>query len=283
MLTRVGEKLLRAERGLREAVEPAIEAAAFEFHQHINGVAASSQEVVRFSGTSDASMEAFTDALANSQASVALDTVTCGAIDGLICLHERHADLAGFHVSPVHKAGTRLQHLFKPWLKSADVRLIRVSWREQGLMIRPAKAGAVRGLGDLVARRVRFLNRQRSSATRILFDQVLADQGIFPHQISGYESYAHSNMDVAQSIREGAADAGFGQRATAESAGLRFIPLTREAYYLALRTADCVTPWAVELLDLLGTEAVAERIRQIPGYEPEPAQRLMPLQEALPW
>nr|WP_315595727.1 substrate-binding domain-containing protein [uncultured Cupriavidus sp.] len=283
MLTRLGENLLRAERRLREAVEPLIETAASEFHQHIDSVAAPTRELVRFSGTRDAATDALTDALGGASSSLALDTVICGAIDGLICLHERHAELAGFHISPVHKAGTRLQHLFKPWLKSADVRLLRVSWREQGLMVSPSAAGAIRGLSDLVTHRVRFLNRQRSSATRALFDQVLVDQGILPYQIPGYESCAHSNDEVAESIRDGKADVGFGLRATAEAAGLTFVAITREAYYLALRKPDCDAAWAIELLDLLRTEALIERIRKTPGYWPESAQRLMPLQEALPW
>jgi molybdate transport repressor ModE-like protein len=281
-LTRFAEGLLRAEMRLREVVEPVIETATAEFDQHLND-AVETRVQVRFSGRPDAAMDVVTQSLATPDAAMTLDRVFCSPVDGLICLHERQAELAGFHVSPVHRPGTRLHTTFRQWLKPSDVRLIRLAWRDQGLIVAPDKADTIRGLGDLVSRQARFLNRQRSSSTRALFDQVMASEGVYPEQIAGYENYALSNELVAEAIRQRRADAGFGLKSTADAGGLHFVPLTREAYYLALRKSDQDAPWATDLLDLLRSDNLAGRIGAIPGYRPEPSLRLMSLQEALPW
>lgn len=281
-LTRFGEDLIAAESRMRETVEPMIETATADFHQYL-GNALGSRAQVRFSGRPDATIDVVRQSLTHAETTVSLDTVFCGAVDGLICLHERQAELAGFHVSPIHQAGTRVHTAFRPWLKPSDVRLIRLAWRDQGLMVAPAMSTAVRGVKDLVTRRVRFINRERSSATRALFDQVVANEGAYPEQIAGYDNYAMSNRQVGEAIQQGHADAGFGLRSTADALGLDFVPLTREAYYLALRNSDRDAAWVSDLLELLSSDRVAGRIGAIPGYQPETSLKLMPLHEALPW
>jgi len=281
-LTPFGQSLLVAESRVRETVEPVIESAAVEFHRYL-GETLASRPQVRFSGRPDASIGVVKQSLAAGNPDLSFDAVFCGALDGLICLHERQAELAGFHVSPLHQPGTRVHAAFRPLLKPADVRLIRVAWREQGLMAVPHMAANVRCVADLASPKVRFINRERGSATRALFDQVVAAEGLHAERIAGYDAYAMGNRGVAEAIRKGEADVGFGLRAAAESLGLHFVPLTHEAYYLALRNADKDAAWVERLLELLKSPPVARQLGAIPGHRLEPALRLMPLQEALPW
>jgi len=281
-LTRFGESLLVAENRVREVVEPVIESAAAEFHRYL-GDSLTSRTQVRFSGRPDAAIDVMKDSLAIGEADMSLDTVFCGAVDGLICLHERQAELAGFHVSPVHQPGTRLHAAFKPWLKPSDVRLVRVAWRDQGLMMAPRLARSVKSVADLASPEIRFINRERGSSTRALFDQVVTSGGVHAERIAGYERYAFGNRLVGEAVRQGDADVGFGLRSTAETLGLHYVPLTREAYYLALRNSDRDAAWVTALLDMLRSEQVAGQISAIPGYQPEPSLRLMPVHEALPW
>lgn len=281
-LTRFGQSLLVAESRVREAVEPVLESAATEFHRYL-GETLTSRQQVRFSGRPDAAIDVMKQSLTRENPELSLDAVFCGAVDGLICLHERQAELAGFHVSPVHQPGTRLHAAFKPLLKPADVRLIRVAWRDQGLMMAPGMADTIHGVTDLASPAIRFINRERGSATRALFDQVVAAEGVHAERITGYDRYAIGNRLVGEAIRQGQADVGFGLRSTADALGLHFVPLTREAYYLALRSSDMGAAWVETLLELLKSRAVARQIGAIPGYWPETALRPMPLQEALPW
>jgi molybdate transport repressor ModE-like protein len=272
-LTLFGERLLRAQVRLRDAIDPIVQKAD----------AAQPQTRIRFSGSHDPAMEVLAGALHAEPGGLQLDTVFCGSVEGLICLQARQSELAGFYVSPIQTAGSVAHVTLRKWLRPAAVRLIRLAWREQGLIVTPGLAGEIRDLRDLASTRARFVNRQRSSGTRMLFDQLLATHGLFPDQISGYETPEFSNEKVAEAVHAGRADVGFGLRMNAEAHGLAFVPLTREAYYLALRKNDQLAPWAHALLALMSDPGFARRIEALPGYiMAEPDGMLAP-QQALPW
>jgi molybdate transport repressor ModE-like protein len=281
-LTRFGERLLRAESRLRETIDPAVQKAMADFLLELDD-AVQPQTVVHFSGSHDPAMEVLSTALKDAPSALQLDTVFCGSVEGLICLQERQSELAGFYVSPIQTAGSVAHVTLRKWLRPATVRLVRLAWREQGLIVAPEVAREIRDLRDLVRTGARFINRQRSSGTRMLFDQLLAAQGLYPDQITGYEDPEFSNDKVAEAVQAGRAQVGFGLRMNAEQHGLGFVPLTREAYYLALRKNDATAPWMGALLALLADPAFARRIEALPGYTAaEPAGILTP-QEALPW
>ncbi|MFC4520155.1 substrate-binding domain-containing protein [Cupriavidus pinatubonensis] len=281
-LTRFGERLLRAEIRLRETLDPAVQRAMAEFIADLDD-AAQPQTCVHFSGSHDPAIEVLAGALRDQPSGLQLDTVFCGSVEGLICLQERQSELAGFYVSPVQTAGSVAHLTLRKWLRPASVRLLRLAWREQGLIVSPELSTEIHGLRDLVRTQARFINRQRSSGTRMLFDQLLAAQGLYPDQIAGYEEPEFSNEKVAEAVHAGRAQVGFGLRMNAEALGLAFVPLTREAYYLALRKNDQTAGWMSGLLALLADPAFARRIEALPGYTmAEPAGVLTP-QEALPW
>jgi len=281
-LTRFGERLLRAELRLRETIDPVVQKAMVEFLSDLDD-AAQPQTVLHFSGSHDPAVETLAAALKETPAPLRLDTVFCGSVEGLVCLQERQSELAGFYVSPIQIAGSVAHVTLRKWLRPATVRLVRLAWREQGLIVAPDMAREIRDLRDLARTGVRFINRQRSSGTRMLFDQLLATQGLYPDQITGYDDPEFSNEKVAEAVHAGRAQVGFGLRMNAEAHGLAFVPLTREAYYLALRKNDQNAPWVAALLSLISDPAFVRRIEQLPGYTAaEPAGVLTP-QQALPW
>ncbi len=281
-LTRFGERLLRAEIRLRETLEPAVQKALADFLLDLDE-AAQPQTRVHFSGSHDPAIGVLAGALQELPARLQLDTVYCGSVEGLICLQERQSELAGFYVSPIQTAGSVAHVTLRKWLRPASVRLIRLAWREQGLIVAPDMAREIRDLRDLARTQARFVNRQRSSGTRMLFDQLLATHGLYADQIVGYDDPEFSNDKVAEAVAGGRAQVGFGLRMNAEAHGLAFVPLTREAYYLALRKNDQTSPWAGALQALLADPGFARRIEALSGYAAaEPAGILTP-QEALPW
>lgn len=281
-LTRFGERLLRAELRLRESLEPALRRAVADFAAELDD-AARPLARLHFSGSHDPAMEVLAAAMADGGGGLQLDTVFCGSVEGLICLHERQSELAGFYVAPLQTAGSVAHVTLRKWLRPAAVRLIPVASREQGLMIAPGRARDIRDLRDLVRTRARFINRQRSSGTRLLFDQLLAAEGLYPDQIVGYDEPEFSNDKVAQAVGEGRAEVGFGLRVNAEAHQLAFVPLTRETYYLALRKSDQAAPWVQSLLLMLADPALRERIGALPGYAMPDRCEVMTPEQALPW
>ncbi len=281
-LTRYGERLLRAELRLRDTIDPAMKRAMAEFLSELDDAAAP-QTVLHFSGSHDPAVETLAAALRETPAPLQLDAVFCGSVEALVCLQERQSELAGFYVSPIQTSGSVAHVTLRKWLRPATVRLVRLAWREQGLIVAPDLAREMRDLRDLPRTGARFVNRQRSSGTRMLFDQLLATHGLYPDQINGYDETEFSNEKVAEAVHAGRAQVGFGLRMNAEARGLAFVPLTHEAYYLALRKNDQTAPWMQSLLSLLADPAFARRLEQLPGYRAaEPSGVLTP-QEALPW
>jgi molybdate-binding protein len=228
-------------------------------------------------------MEVLAQTFAHQANAAHLDTVFCSAVEGLICLQEKQCEVAGFYVAPQQGNGSIAHQTLRKWLRPTAVRLIALADREQGLMMSAEWAGRVQSLADLARTQARFINRQRSSGTRLLFDQLLVADGLYPDQINGYDEQEFSSDKIAVAVQDGRADVGFGLRPGAEAHGLHFVPLTRETYYLAVRRNDALAPWVRELIERIGAPAYREGLGHLAGYRAPDHVALLTADEALPW
>jgi molybdate transport repressor ModE-like protein len=189
-----------------------------------------------------------------------------GSLECLAALSRGDVDLAGFHVSVQAEhpedAGPVLR-----LLHPRRYRLVRFAAREQGLMVSKGNPKRVRGLADLGARHLRFVNRQRGSGTRLLFDQMLAQSGLRADDIRGYATEEFTHLAVAATVAAGKADAGFGVQAAATRFGLEFLPLRRERYWFALRLRDAGSASLRPFLHALRGSDLRRMARQFPGYD----------------
>jgi len=196
---------------------------------------------------------------------VILDLLFRGSLECLADLARRQCDIAGFHM-PEPAAGDDPYGPYRQWLRIRSLKLIRFVTRRQGLIVAKGNPKRIRALPDLVSGRVRFLNRQPGSGTRVMLDHLLAAAGISPSRINGYPSEEFTHAAVAATIASGKADAGFGIEAAARQQGLEFVPLATERYYLAARAATLARPAAQALLAALKGTAYQKRVRALPGY-----------------
>lgn len=192
-----------------------------------------------------------------------------GSLECLAALAHGEADLAGFHVSGDVEPVARLLH-------PRRYRLLRFAAREQGLMLPKGNPKRVRGLKDLGAKHLRFVNRQRGSGTRLLFDQLLAQGGLRAADIRGYSTEEFTHPAVAATVAAGRADAGFGVKAAATRFKLDFLPLRRERYWFALRTREQEDAGVQGFLKALRGEELQRMARQFPGYDARGAGELCP-------
>ena len=179
-----------------------------------------------------------------------------GSLEALAALTRGEADVAGFHLD----AGTELLHPRRH-------RLVHFAVRDQGLMVAKGNPKRVRGLADLGAKHLRFVNRQRGSGTRILFDQMLSQLGLAANEIRGYGTEEFTHLAVAATVAAGRADAGFGVKAAAARFDLQFLPLKREHYWFALRARDENTAAVQAFLGALRGSGLRRMARQFPGYD----------------
>jgi len=199
-----------------------------------------------------------------ADAELHFDVAFMGSLNALDEFAEGRADLAGFHVPLDGQRWDRTP--FWGRLNLGRDRLLRFVDREQGLILPRGNPAHVRSLSDIAAKGLRFVNRQRGSGTRLLVDQILANEGIEAAKIRGYEVEEFTHPAVAATVASGGADAGFGLCAAGAEYELAFVPLVRERYFIAVRAKDLDNRGVARFIDMLRSPQFARIARRFPGY-----------------
>jgi molybdate-binding protein/DNA-binding PadR family transcriptional regulator len=189
-----------------------------------------------------------------------------GSLSGLIALHERRAQLAGIHLLDIDTGEYNVPYV-KHLLPAERVVLVTVARREQGLMVAAGNPKGIRGLRDLPRRGIRVVNRQAGAGTRLLLHHLLRKARIDPSRIDGYERQLPTHGAVGAAIAAGAADAGPGVRAAAQSHGLDFLPLGEERYDLVIPRPVFASRQLRPLLELLHDPSFRRESAHFPGYD----------------
>ena len=187
-----------------------------------------------------------------------------GSLEALASFAAGHADLAGFHFPLGSHPGVLAP--YQRFVKARHHRLIGFIEREQGLMLPPGNPADVHSLRDLARKKLRVVNRQRGSGTRLLFDQLLGESGIDRRTLRGYTTEEFTHLAVAATIAAGKADAGFGVKAAALRFGLSFRTLERERYLLACRSEHAGGPAMQQLRAALAGPEMRQVLKDLPGY-----------------
>ena len=191
-LTPLGEKLLWAEARARARLSPQLENIASELNLEIKRALAESNPTLRVHASYGYAVAELPELL-RSHSTIGLDLQYLPAADALASLARSACDFAGFHV-PEGKLGARAVELYAPLLDARKQVLIYLVRRQQGLYLAPGNPKQIAALRDVSRSDVRFVNRQRGSGTRLLFDALIEGLGIEPAAIDGYvnEEYTHA-------------------------------------------------------------------------------------------
>ncbi|OGO17470.1 MAG: hypothetical protein A2Z14_17090 [Chloroflexi bacterium RBG_16_48_8] len=133
-------------------------------------------------------------------------------------------------------------------------------------MVSPGNPLSIHGLDDLIGTRVRFINRQPGSGTRIWLDQQLEHLELDCKQILGYEREVHTHLHVADEVLSGRADVGLGLQAAAIQSELDFIPLFNERYDLVIPEEQFHSPGLLPALETLHSKKFRQAIERLGGY-----------------
>jgi putative molybdopterin biosynthesis protein len=266
LLAPAGAQLLRAQRDADQRLARLLPRLVID----LGTAAARARRVpgtaLRIAASHDLALAALRDTLSGA-AGLELELSFMGSLHALQQFAEGRATAAGFHIAVGARAAGELTP-FRQWLNSRRDRLIRFVDREQGLILSRGNPARVHSFDDIARKRLRFVNRQSGSGTRLLIDRIAAGEGVRPESLIGYSKEEFTHPAVAATVASGAADAGFGLRAAAAERGLSFVPLVRERYYLVVRAADLDSDRITALLQLLRGRAFARLAHGFPGYDP---------------
>lgn len=264
-LTAFGEKLLWTNQRLILETAPQLESFATELNESLAEFTRQDRRFrLHIHASHDLAVQRLNELLPE-QAGVHTDFQTHGSLESLHALAVGQCHVAGFHF-PLGEQGRALLPRYRRWLEEDRHRLLLIATRRQGIMTQAGNPRRIAELADLTRRSVRFINRQKDSGTRTVFDQLLAEGGIQPSRITGYTSEEFTHFAVAAMVASGAADAGFGLQAAAARFGLDFIPVLEERYLIAFNR-ELDGELVREFTRILQGPAFREHMARLRGYD----------------
>ena len=162
-------------------------------------------------------------------------------------------------------------------------KIIGFARRTQGLIVAKGNPLGLQSLTDVARTGARFANRPLGSGTRVLLEDLLAQEGLTGQHIAGFERDETSHTAVAQAVVSGAADTGLGIEMAARARGLDFVPLVDERYHLACLKATLEQPATRALRELLLTRVWQDHLASLPGYSPMHSGQVLAMSNVLPW
>lgn len=190
----------------------------------------------------------------------------CGSLAGLIALRHKSADIAGIHLLD-GKTRRYNTSFVKKHFPDDEMRLLKFVKRSQGLIVRSENPLGIKDIHMITRRKVRFINRQIGSGTRILLDTLLAKEGISPKEIKGYDNEVKTHTDIAVAIAGGTADVGLGIKSAADALNLDFIPIAYEEFDLLYPEEAESKAFIQCILRLIQNKSFRQKIASMGGYE----------------
>src|SRR5215472_12173326 len=218
-------------------------------------------------GSHDLVLDLASSALRADDPLVTLASSNVGSLGGLVALRDGLCHIAGSHLLDPESGEYTLPYVDRVFgAASADVAVVRLVERSQGLMVAAGNPLGIGGLADICRPGVRYVNRQRGAGTRVLLDVMLGQLEIAPSVIEGYAREEPTHLAVAAAIASGRADAGMGIMAAAQAFGLDFVPLTTEPYDLVVAPGAVESPQLAPLWALLASDRFKASVEELGGY-----------------
>lgn len=255
VVTRAGHDLLALDDKIGARISPMLKKLTAEAQPELSRLSGAASAGLIVHASHDLALTMLRD-MATAKA-IALELHFHGSEICLDDLAKRRCDIAGFHTADESEG-------FGP-LRPDRHAVVLFAMRDQGLLVQPGSG--LKGLKDLTKKKARFINRQKGSGTRTLFDRLIARERIAPSAIRGYADEEFTHLAVAATVAAGHADAGFGIRAAAAQYQLDFIPIATERYCLACSHSVSESPAFGRLLELLQSRGFRKRAGTLPGYD----------------
>lgn len=218
------------------------------------------------SGSNDPILDMLQTYMKKSYPEFYIFSANTGSTDGLKALNMGHTDIAWSHLFDPKTGEYNIPFLsaYLPNVKPVVVNLFR---RDLGFLVGPKNPFRIKGFEDLTQKKVRLVNRQKGSGTRLLLDHHLKRLGISPSKIQGYEREVYTHFEVGLSILSKEADVGIATVAVSKLLGLPFIPITRESFDMLLDQPTYFEKGVQAFIEVLNSQPFRKRVEGLGSYD----------------
>lgn len=198
--------------------------------------------------------------------SISIHPAFIGSLEGLMTLYHGDSDAAAIHLLDPASQTYNIPFINQLFVHE-PITVLRLAAREQGFILQKGNPKKINNFHDLDRKDVAFINRQKGSGTRFVFDSYLAKNGIEPANLNGYDNEEWNHLAVATAVKRGAADAAFGIRSAASQLDLDFLPVTKEQFDLVFRWTDQNKEALEALIQLIQSESFLQSAVDMDGYD----------------
>jgi len=277
-LTAFGGKLVWAGQRLQARLGPQLQNLSQELETEINQFLPHGPSIIRVHASHGFAVSKLRELLSR-EADLGVDLRYVSNQNSLASLAHDGCDLAGMHL-PQGELRKGSIAASKGWLTPSVHRVIGFVTREMGLMVKRGNPLRINSVEHLLDPRVRFVNRDPDSGTRLLFDQILAQRKLDGSRIGGYERVEFTHAAVAAYVASDMADVSFGVEAAARQFDLDFVRLVTEDYLFVCRKQLLELESIKRVLAIMRSEEFQTAISQLPGYRCKDAGVVKTVQEA---
>ena len=280
-LTEFGDKLMWAERQTQARLVPQLEALRADLERTFAVAFDPTAHVLTLYASHDDALPRLREHAAAS--GLHLDIRFCGSVDAIRALNEGRCTLAGFHTQSQPADTSHTACAYKDLLQPGLHKIIGFATRSQGLITAAGNPLKLRSLTDVVHTQARFVQRSPGTGTRVLLDDLLAQEQFTVQDLNNWPDEEPSHTALAESIASGRCDVGLGIESTARARGLGFVPLVQEQFHLVCLKSALDTPATQALRHYLQDGAWAQVLSSLQGYSPESCGEVLSLSKRLPW
>jgi putative molybdopterin biosynthesis protein len=217
-------------------------------------------------GSHDLTLDLLASMLHRDNAVQSLSSANVGSLGGLVAVGRGEAHLAGTHLLDEDTGEYNLSYV-RRYVQGVDVVVMNLVHRLQGLIVPKGNPKELSSLSDLAREDLAFVNRQRGSGTRMLLDFKLAEMGMTPEQVAGYDREEYTHLSVAAAVAGGRADFGLGILSAARAMDLDFVPLLSEQYDLVIPREHYDSDLLAPLLNLIRGDEFKSQVDALGGYD----------------
>jgi excisionase family DNA binding protein len=197
-----------------------------------------------------------------------------GSLKGIECLSRNKAQASCIHVLDTETGQYNLPFLNRQLAPQGYV-VVNLWYRRQGLIVKKGNALGIRSLDDVVKKKVRFINRNKGSGTRVLFEYLLGQKGFEEREIVAFDEEVDTHLEVGLQVLFDEADVGLGIEYVSHLLSMDFIPLQEERFDLVIPKELWPTRVMKEFVGSIDPARIRRLSRSLPGYNLKDAGKVL--------